>query len=186
MRSILFKQSIVPLSLTLGQRMIVCAYLLASGSAVLLSQILLSEFHSPVDPFWFGLTTSIGAAVALFLSLSWFGGSGVRGTVRAFAGAGLLTALTFMFSVAFSLPVTWHVFGALVLEMLRVDLIFFGVAWAAVILMLHIMCSVHHVERLSIFSTQLYEPAPLHQFSVLSRLALPATLAHQRSRWIGN
>lgn len=166
--------------------MIVCAYLLVSGSAALLSQIFLSQLPSFIDYFWFGLATSIGAAVALFLSFSWFGGTGVRGAIRAFVGAGLLTALTFMFSVVFSLPVTWHVFGALVLETLGVNLIFFSIAWAAITLMLHIMCSVHHLERLSIFSAQLNEPAPLYQFSVLSRLAVPATLAHQRSLWIGN
>lgn len=159
---------------------------LVTGCAVVLSQMFLVQMSVPVQPALFGLAIGTSTSIALLLCRPWFGAGQLLGVGRAIIGGAVLTALTLLLSAVLSLPLIWKVFETLVFKMVIADFRLFAVIWAAAVGILHVLCRQRRREIASIFEAELPQPAPLHQFSVLSRLSLPATLAHQRSRWIGD
>ncbi len=139
-----------------------------------------------IQIMWNYMAGAFAALVGLFLAQHWFGTARLLGGARAILGLAIASVITVGIGLTLIAPLYFGALGELLVHALLADWGIAPAVWFGTLWMCHVWSKPLHDERSSIFNAVLSEPVPLRQFSVLSRLRLPDTHAHQRARWIGN
>ncbi len=142
-----------------------------------------ARFAPLVYLIWLSVAAGAGAIASIILMRDWLGGSGMAGFARALVALMGMTIMTFGVASALVLPLYGRLLGPLLIHVTTVNLPIMLAIWFSAVWTAHLMHRRRVDELSSIYKVALPEDRPLRQFSVLSRLSLPATLAHQRARW---